>query len=71
MKYKFLFTFPEATSAYAQQEALGEGSNISVALSRATKEVMSRKGIKGKRLTKFRLTGVKIENGVESSSEDE
>lgn len=70
-KFKFLFTFPELKAAYAQQEAIGEGSDFSVALSRAAKEVMKRKGVKGSRFTSFRLAGSKIENGVESSSEDE
>lgn len=58
-------TFYELPAAHAEQTAKGEGSDLSVAVSRALKEIAQRRHVKGRRIKRFRLDVVEISNGAD------
>jgi hypothetical protein len=54
--YTVLATFPTLPASVAQQAATGAGSDMSVAVCRAIKTIMQRKGVKGRRIERFTLS---------------
>lgn len=61
-EYTFTFHFPELAAAHAFQVITAAGSSYDVALSRAAKLVRQRPPVKGRRLTKFKITGLLLAN---------
>lgn len=67
--FAFHFTFPELKGGSMYQSATAKASDMGTAFNRAWKEVKKRKGVRGHRLTNWKISVVLAVDSKETAGE--